>query len=153
MRLPRYQRLAIVAALVLAGCDQSAPSFSIIPRASAAVPDQVLKLALSQAVPGVVWSATAGTITQAGVFTAPPCSTALPQTITITAVSGPMSATASVAVADQVTGITVNPPTASLPPLGTVTFTATVKSLCNPTGTASTLRVAAPAAATKAVRK
>ena len=151
--MKRYQRLSILAALILSGCDQSSPSFSIIPRASAAVPDQVLALALSQAVPGVVWSATAGTITQAGVFTAPPCSTALPQTITITAVAGPMSATASVAVADQVTGITVNPPTASVAPLGTVTFTATVKSLCNPTGTASTLRVGAPAAVKPAAKR
>jgi hypothetical protein len=140
----------LLLAVVLAACP-SPSGFSIIPSASAAVPDQVLKLALSQALPNVVWSATAGTITQAGVFTAPACSTALPQTITITAVAGPQTATATVAVADQVTGITVNPPTASVAPLGTVTFTATVKSLCNPTGTASVLRVAP--AAVKAVRK
>jgi len=144
------KKLALLLAII--ACTPSPSGFSIIPSASAAVPDQVLKLALSQAVPGVVWSATAGTITQAGVFTAPPCSTALPQTITITAVAGPSSATATVAVADQVTGVAINPPTASLPPLGTVTFTATVKSLCNPTGTASTLRVAAPATL-KAVKK
>jgi hypothetical protein len=145
------KKIALLALIALASCEPNA-AFHIIPSASAAVPDQVLKLALSQAVPGVVWSATAGTITQAGVFTAPPCSTSLPQTITVTAVAGPLSATATVAVADAVTGITINPPTASLPPLGTVTFTATVKSLCNPTGTASVLRVTAPAAL-KAVKK
>lgn len=147
--MKRYQKLSILAALIMASCDGQ---FAIVPSASAAVPNQVLQLALSQAVPGVAWSATAGTVTPTGLFTAPGCTTALPQTVTVTATAGAFTATATVAVADPVTGITVNPPTASLAPLGTLQFTATVKSFCNPTGTLSALRVAPPAAA-KSIRK
>ena len=140
--MKRYQRLSILAALVLAGCpgDQG---FAIIPSASAAVPNQVLALALSQAQPAVAWSATAGTVTQAGVFTAPGCTAALPQTITVTAVSGSFTATATVTVSDAVTGITVTPQNVAVAPGSTTTFTATVKSICDPIGTTSALRVKA----------
>lgn len=99
----------------------------------------------SQAAPPVVWAASAGSITQTGAFTAPPCSTALPQTVTITATSGVASATSTVTVTDAVTGIVVTPATSSVAPLGTVQFTATVKTICNPTGTASVLPVPASA--------
>lgn len=137
------KKLAILAVLAFAACDGQ---FAIVPSASAAVPDQVLQLALSQAVPGVTWTATAGTITSSGLFTAPGCTTALPQTVTVTASAGGFTATATVAVSDPITGIAVNPPTASIGPLATTQFTATVKSFCNPTGTLSVLKVPAPAA-------
>lgn len=127
--------------LLLVACTPGQTAFEIVPRASAAVPDQILQLALSQATPAV-WSATAGSITQGGVFTAPGCTTALPQTVTITASAGGFTATATVTVADKVTGVTIDPPSAAVAPNATVTFTALVKSVCNPTGTMSMLRVA-----------
>jgi hypothetical protein len=141
----------ILLVLLVAGCTPSSTSFEIIPSASAAVPDQVLKLALSQTVSAAVWSATAGTITQTGTYTAPPCSTALPQTVTITAAAGGFTATATVTVDDKVTGITITPATVAMAPNATQQFAATVKSLCNPTGTVSVLRVAAPVS--RAVKK
>lgn len=130
----------LLLALLVAACTPERAAFEIIPQASAAVPDQVLQLALSQATP-VTWAATAGSITQSGVYTAPGCTTALPQTVTITASSGGFTATATVAVADRPTGVTIDPPSTTLTPGGTAAFTAIVKTVCNPTGTISMLRV------------
>ena len=125
--------------VALAACDPGPVTFSIIPKAQAAIPNQVLQLALSQAAPGVVWSATAGTITSTGLFTAPGCAASMPFGVTITATSGSFTSTATVAVNDAVTGITVNPPTASVVALGSMQFTASVRTICNPTGIAAVL--------------
>ena len=128
------KKIAVAAVFAFLACTPSG-GFSIIPSAAAAVPDQVLQFALSQAASGVVWTANAGTITQTGQFTAPGCTAPLPQSITVTATAGAFSATATVAVADAVTGIAVNPSSISLAPGGSTTFVATVKTLCNPAGT------------------
>ena len=149
------KKLALLAVLVLASCEPNA-AFQIIPSASAAVPDQVLKLALSQAVPGVVWSATAGSITGVGnnaTYVAPGCAPIMPIAVTVTATAGAFTATASVTVTDVVTGVSVTPTAASVPALGSTTFVALVKTTCAPAGVvAGVLRVPAPAAA-KAAKK
>lgn len=126
--------------LVLAACDPGPVTFSIIPKAQAAIPNQVVQLALSQAAPGVVWTVTSGTITPAGVFTAPGCAATMPIGVTITATSGAFTSTATVSVQDAVTGITINPPTATVNAGGTLTFTASVRSICNPLGTIAALQ-------------
>ena len=128
--------------LVLVACDPGPITFSIIPKAQAAIPNQVVQLALAQAAPNVVWTASAGTITPAGAFTAPGCGPIMPIIVNITATSGTFTSTATVSVQDAVTGITINPPTATVNAGGTLTFTASVRTICNPLGTIAALEAA-----------
>jgi hypothetical protein len=70
-----------------------------------------------------------GTITSAGVYTAP--STAGTYHVVATSVAdGTASATVAVTVGDHILSVAVNPPTASLTTGGTVQFTATVTTTC-----------------------
>lgn len=85
----------------------------------------------------VNWSANAGSITSAGVFTAP-ASTGSPQSVTVTAssvVDGSKTGTATVTVpatGSTVTGVTVSPSTATVTGGATQTFTATVAGTGSP---------------------
>ena len=106
-------RLVLLLAIVaLFGCARIQPvpdgGFEIVPATAQADPGETVKINLSQAVPGLIWTTTAGTIAQDGTFTAPGCSAALPVTSIITATSGEFSATASIITADRVTGISIN---------------------------------------------
>lgn len=138
-------RLAILIAIVaLFGCVHVKPvpdgGFEITPSVAQADPGETVKINLSQAVPGLVWTTTAGSITQDGTFTAPGCSAQLPVTSIITATSGEFTATASIVTADRVTGIAINPITVTLIPGASQQFTAVVKTACNPAGTLQVVR-------------
>lgn len=88
----------------------------------------------------VTWSASAGSITSGGVFTAP-AATSSSQTITITATSTvdtSKSGTATVTVAantSTVTGVTVSPSTVNMSGSGNQTFTAVVAGTNSPAQT------------------
>lgn len=82
----------------------------------------------------VLWATTAGTISNAGVFTAPPATSSV-QTITVTATSvldptksGTATVTIAAAANSTVTGVSVSPATAT----GSTTFVATVSGTNNP---------------------
>lgn len=137
------KKLALL--LILVACSPSSPSFNIVPRAAALDPGKTLLFAATGALPPPVWTATAGTISTTGLFTAPGCSALLPQTITVTAATGGFTATATVTVDDRVTGLTVSPTPAAVPANGTQQFTALVKTICIPAGVPASMPVA-PAA-------
>lgn len=146
------RRIIVAAVLLLASCAVLRPvpgGFAVEPASAQAAPGDVVRLA-AQVIPGappVTWTTSAGTITSAGVLTVPGCTATLPLTVTVTATSGTSTATSTVQVDDKVTGVTVTPSAASVAPGGTVTFTATVKTVCNPAGVTAALRVAPSAQA------
>lgn len=136
--------------LLLASCAVVRPvaggGFKIEPANAMASPGDTLPLLVKVALgaPPVVWGTNAGSITPEGVLTVPGCTSTLPMTLTVTATSGTDVATAVVLVQDKVTGITINPPSIVLPPGGTMTFTALVKTVCFPAGVAQRMRLQRP---------
>jgi plastocyanin len=145
------KKILLVALSLLVACATIRPTpggFSIEPATARASPGSTLLL-LATGAPPVTWTATGGTITPAGALTVPGCSAALPLTITVTATSGTSTATSSITVEDAVTGITVSPSTVKVAPGGTVNFTATVKTVCFPAGSAQAVKVQRSAVAAK----
>ena len=118
--------------LMLAGCT----TLTISPARASSLPGEFIKLSANQTTP-IAWTASAGSITSDGIWTAPPCPVPAPVTVVITAVSGSNSATSQIIVEDKVSGITVTPSAATVLPNGTVQFRATIKTFCFPAGLAT----------------
>jgi hypothetical protein len=91
---------------------------------------------------GVTWSvlegAAGGTVTAAGVYTAP--ATGGTYHLVATSAADPTrSATAAVTVVERVLSVQVNPPSAALPAGGSVQLTATVTTTCGSFASAATM--------------
>lgn len=123
----------------------SACTLTISPARASSLPGQVFALTASQS--PVTWTATVGTITSTGLWTAPPCSTTLPITAVITAVSGNNSTTSQIAVEDRVTSVSITPIAATIAPNGTIQFQATIKTVCFPAGVVADNKLTLPASA------
>lgn len=96
----------------------TAPSVTITPASATVVTGSVTSFTASTA---VTWSASAGSITAAGVFTAP----ATAQTVTVTAASiADPTKTATATVTVQLPLLTITPPSATVGLNGTVAFSA-----------------------------
>lgn len=123
----------------------------IRPTNASADPGLPIRFVLSAALgaPPVVWTATSGSIAADGTFTAPPCSSPLPVTVTIAATSGSDTVTTTVLVEDRITSIDVSPKTVTLAPGQSQKFTATIKTVCTPAGTTVSRTVSKPAIASK----
>ena len=151
------RRALLAWAVLLAACPlpvikPTPDGFTIEPASARADPGTVLKLVAAQAAPPITWSAAGGgSVGPDGSFVAPGCSSPLPATVTITATSGGFTATAVITVEDRVTGITISPAAVVLAPGATQLFKATVKSICNPGGVASTVKLRRPADPNKPV--
>jgi hypothetical protein len=109
--------------------------------------DACLTLTFTASVSGVtdgtvVWSvqegSAGGTITPAGIYTAP--ASAGTYHVVATSQASPMSSTAvAVTVSDRILGVEVTPSRVSLAPGGTAQFTATVTTTCGSFASAQTL--------------
>ena len=95
----------------------------------------------------VTWSvqegAAGGSVTTAGVYTAPQA--AGTYHVVAASVAAPASiASVAVTVTERVLGVTVDPPTVTVSPAGTATFTATVTTTCGAVTALRTVAVGAP---------
>lgn len=139
------KRIALL--LVLASCsaDSVNSALGIDPAAASVPPAALVQFAALGAPPPLVWTVVesgGGTVSGAGLYTAPACPTTGVFHVQVSV--GGQTAQAAVTVAEAVRSVTVAPSTGTVEPGGTVQFTATVASTCGTTTTSAALR--APAA-------
>jgi hypothetical protein len=107
--------------------------FAVSPSVLAVAPGEVVTFTTVPFQAGATWTATAGSITAGGVYTAPSCA-AKDTDVVVKATVNSAPATAGLRIQDKVTAVTIAPTTATVSQGGTVQFSATVKTVCFPTG-------------------
>ena len=130
-RIGAYVVAAFTALVLLAGCGSSAPAITVTVSpmtttlTGGATQTFTATVANDATNAGVTWSASPGTITSAGVYTAPAIITATSATVTATSKKDTTkSATATITLTPI--SVTVSPTTATLAAGATQTFAATV---------------------------
>lgn len=117
--------LSAILVLALFGCGVGNVSISISPGQATVSANAQVQFSASVGSAGnktVLWSATGGTVTDTGLFTAP----ALPTTCYVVATSQADPSRTATAVVTVVAPVVITPGTATLAPLATQTFTAVV---------------------------